>query len=121
MFYQSVDKSAATDVFKTANRGRFDRQADPARIGHWLRNGQNPESISHNHRTETLCLVWDDSVAPQTPPTVNVVSDFVDPDIVHVFCNGAPMAEIKGAPELRASDVALIPLSLANAAGLTPA
>lgn len=120
MFIEFLDKTTATSLSGTGANGRFDTDADTNAIRDWVKKGQGPQYLNYAAQDESLLLVWDDSKNTDLPPEITVVADFIDPDIVHVFMNGIPMAEVNGDPNLTIDDIALIPLSAAQVVGLTP-
>ena len=93
---------------------------DPIALGDWIKEAQGVETMTYEPKTDCLLLVWDDGSLGAVEPDVSVVADFIDPDIVHVFMNGIPVAEVNGDPDLTVADVTLVPLSVAGLVGLSP-
>jgi hypothetical protein len=120
MFLEFLDKSSATDLSGLSSKGRIDPMADISKIEEWIKKGKGPEHLNYDYASENLLLIWDDTQPNSKQPEINVISDFIDPDIVHVFMNGISMAEVKGDPYLSPDDITLIPLSAAQIVGLTP-
>ena len=92
--------------------------ADDIVLGDWIAEGGAASIVDFDGADDNILLVYDD--AEETPEvTVQAAPD--NPADAQVLMDGVVVANVFGGAGLAASDIVMMPLSLAQASGMAPA
>lgn len=92
--------------------------ADQIVLGDWITQGHAAHIMDYTATDDSLLFVWDDSIADSTEPDVSVLPDPDASGDYQVLMGDILVARVTGDAALDASDISLIPLSLAYSTGL---
>lgn len=104
---------AGNDDTVTAGDG-----ADSIVLGDWIAQGAAVDIIDFNGDEDDIVLVYDDA---DGPPELTLADDPDTPGSVLVQMDGTTVAQVAGGLGLQAEDIAVMPLSVAQATGMAPA
>ena len=91
--------------------------ADDIVVGDWIEAGAAASILDFNADDDNILLVYDDA---EDVPNITVQASPSDPTTAQVMMDGLAVANVFNAADLAASDVVLMPLSIAQASGIAP-
>lgn len=95
--------------------------ADQLVLGDWISEGHSVQVVDFASQEDDLLLIWDDSLESTTEPEIGLNIDPDTPDETQILMGDMIVARIGDGLLITMQDIALMPLSSAVNAGLTPA
>lgn len=85
--------------------------------GSWISDGHAMDIMDFDPEDDNILLIYDDGT---DVPDISLSSDPEDPDTTRVVMNGIVVANILNGASIGLEDISVIPLSLAQSAGMAP-
>ena len=104
---------AGNDDIVTSGEG-----ADTIVGGSWITDGNAIDIVDFDAADDNILLIFEDET---DIPDISLVSDPQNPEITQVFMDGFAVANILNGASISIEDISVMPLSLAQSAGMAPA
>ncbi|MEL6806681.1 MAG: calcium-binding protein [Pseudomonadota bacterium] len=91
--------------------------ADTIVGGSWISDGAAMDIIDFDSADDNILLIYEDGT---DVPDVSLVADPDDPDVTQVLMDGMTVANILNGADIGMDDISIMPLSLAQSAGMAP-
>ncbi|WP_413849888.1 hypothetical protein [Tateyamaria sp.] len=103
---------AGNDDMVTSGEG-----ADTVVGGTWIADDPAMDIVDFDSEDDNILLVYEDGTEV---PDVSLLADPDDPDVTQVFMDGVAVANILNGADIGMDDISIMPLSLAQSAGMAP-
>ncbi|MEM6373370.1 MAG: calcium-binding protein, partial [Pseudomonadota bacterium] len=104
---------AGNDDVVTSGEG-----ADTIVGGSWIEDGRAMDIMDFDAQDDNILLIYDDDA---DVPDIRLEADPDDPEVTQVFMDGIAVANILNGADISIEDISIMPLSLAQSAGMAPA